>query len=316
MLKEWGGIIWDVIRIAQRDLPLTWELLKVGFEMVVSQLADLWPPLWKFVQESASPVWDLIAFEFKIAFFDAISEVVSRSWKLLDEYTNIFSIMKKLYNNVFTRDAATSSKELSDIEKLTQEAQGKWTFNLGPGQRQLLRDTLKKKIEDAGKGFNFLESDRTKELRKHVNILRDIVNEIMSSSPDVFPKSKQQDMENLFKSLEKMGEDVGTTMGNSIDKAGKKLDAVLFRSAEAVARIQEFQDILQYGQPVNAGKVRGIMGQGMRGPAGSLPLFQPDLMPAPGANDVKNGQTDILKDIRDILKKQAGNKVEIGGADF
>lgn len=312
MLREWAGILMDVVFVASRSMPMAWALLKEGFRLAVSEIADLWPPLWKFVQTSAGPVWDLIALEFKFAFFDAISAIVSKSWDLYYNYVNIFGILHNLYKKIFTRDDKDYSAEEARAKTLSEQIKNKWAFQMGPAERVRLRKEIQDQIEAAGKGFKFLESDLTRSLRENVRGLRQMI----AAMPEykVATPEQKNEIENLFKMMEEMGEGVGTAMEKGIDKAGKKLDGVLYRSAEAVARMQEFQDVLQYGAPTRA---KGTRVPGMMSPAGQLPMFEAADMNGPEANDRADKQAQILKQIRDILAKQAGkDPLNLNGADF
>lgn len=78
VFKEWGGIIVDIVRGTTVSLPLTWNLMKAGFNLAVSQIKDLWPPLWTFLREGFTVVWELIASVFAIAFRNTLASILNQ----------------------------------------------------------------------------------------------------------------------------------------------------------------------------------------------------------------------------------------------
>lgn len=51
---EWWGVLKDVFKIAQYDLPAAWKLLSAGAELAVMQIQLLFPPLWAFLESGFS----------------------------------------------------------------------------------------------------------------------------------------------------------------------------------------------------------------------------------------------------------------------
>ncbi len=74
MFREWGTIIREVYTALGDDTQAAMTIMQGGFALAVSQIRDLWPPLWRFIQRGFDAVWDLMADTFKLKFLQAIAE--------------------------------------------------------------------------------------------------------------------------------------------------------------------------------------------------------------------------------------------------
>lgn len=75
VLKEWWEIIKHVAAAAQVNLPLAFQIAKVGIRIVVEDIKMLWPPLWEFLQEGWKVVADVAATAFKASFDSSIAHI-------------------------------------------------------------------------------------------------------------------------------------------------------------------------------------------------------------------------------------------------
>lgn len=64
MLGEWWQKIKEIFNTAQTDLPRAWNMLKAGFDLAISQIKDLWMPLWDFIQGGFSLIWEAVSEMF------------------------------------------------------------------------------------------------------------------------------------------------------------------------------------------------------------------------------------------------------------
>ncbi|MGL6095058.1 MAG: tape measure protein [Fimbriiglobus sp.] len=109
-----------------------------------------------------------------------------------------------------------------------------------------------------------------------------------------------------------LGEGKGQEMAKGLGKGlASGADAVMRGSAEALSRIAEYRDKL------NDSKMMGGGGVGASGPAGQVRAADAAGLRGAEAQGRKDENTQVLKDIRDTLKKQDGKPTaNIGPADL
>lgn len=71
ILGEWWDMLKEIFVTAQSDLPRAWRMMQAGFSLAVSQMRDLWAPLWSFIQEGFGVIWDAVARTFKSKMLEA-----------------------------------------------------------------------------------------------------------------------------------------------------------------------------------------------------------------------------------------------------
>lgn len=141
LFDEWGEKLRFIAHVAETDLTRAWELLKIGGELAVSQLTDLWEPLWAFITMGFQEAGRVASNEFYGAWkimYARLSLDIGRSLRLI------------------------SQDQYEQMNRDLDAAQGRI--------RQALDEDLKKtqdRIGKAAKEFdkNLGESDRTKRLR-------------------------------------------------------------------------------------------------------------------------------------------------------
>lgn len=60
MFQEWGGIIVDVFNTFKVNSDLAWQLLTAGGKLAIEQLKSLFPPLWKFLKDGFKVLAEMV----------------------------------------------------------------------------------------------------------------------------------------------------------------------------------------------------------------------------------------------------------------
>lgn len=108
----------------------------------------------------------------------------------------------------------------------------------------------------------------------------------------------------------KTGGGAGRNFKDGMRQEMKKFDAALFFSAEARARIQDYLEDFGIGQGRGGSKARSKQQKLLD------EIKQFDVFAKGGKEPGKEDMSDILKDIREILKKGGGGGIDIDPADF
>jgi hypothetical protein len=90
LFKEWGGILKDVWELSKTNMPAAWTLLQAGFKLAVSQVSDLWPPLWRLIKDGFDATWTFVSNTFLEKMAGAFLEIarqISRSGEWLRNIT-------------------------------------------------------------------------------------------------------------------------------------------------------------------------------------------------------------------------------------
>lgn len=90
---EWWTMLKRVFEVAQSDLPLAWRMLQAGFTLAISQLKDVFPPLWDYLVEGFGHVWTMIAENFKLEMAKSMilgsSQAAQNARRHLDEAADL-----------------------------------------------------------------------------------------------------------------------------------------------------------------------------------------------------------------------------------
>lgn len=235
LFGEWWEMLKAVNELARTDLDGAWKLLQKGAEVAVSQIMDLWPPLWNYIREG----WKLIAellykiFMPAIVFIGTLWEEIStdaeRAWennffvKIRKKWIQLMEMFKDTQEAIDPESAATKRAE-SLVDKYTKMV------------AQSVEET-KQGFDKLNAQFSVNESERTKRLKGEFDALK---NELK------FKEWKKNFLGGIF------GEGGDTPVSQSLDQvtesAGKaqsalsKFDLAQFGSAEALQRIQEYKE--------------------------------------------------------------------------
>lgn len=281
VFQDWFGILKDIVKALQTDMPLAWELTKAAARVALSQLKDIWPPLWQFIKDGFFILWDLltetVAENFKPAmakvsqviveaFFAAIEKA---KWGFGQLWDYIKSFGKTPINLNVDADAVQRAEEAAATVRVSaiEKAQKK------------LQDAAARAMAGGG------ESDETRAARAELQRLQDQLHG------------------KAIKEAGKVGAAVGDNFNNSVAKELHKLDGVLSGSAEALHRINDYRDKLlastakpstAAGVPANGGVPPIVVN-----PAAGARLENNANDPAAKRQDAANV---LLQQIRDALQ--------------
>lgn len=71
----WFGIVKDIIKAAQIDMPMAWEMVRLAAMLAVYQIRDAWPTLWQFIKSGFGTLFDFIAASMVLSFQRAFAEL-------------------------------------------------------------------------------------------------------------------------------------------------------------------------------------------------------------------------------------------------
>jgi TP901 family phage tail tape measure protein len=218
LLEEWVDVIRDIKRAAESDLPLAWKIMKKGFELALSEMKDLWPPLWEFIQGGFDVLWKLVSTQFKAHMARAILEFVKEHGAALAAlFGTRFEGIEESIAVALEKSVEKAKKELRDLADTFEEnvKVSRETVKLRE-ELDKLRESIKD-VKEAGKGSIGLPWSSDKD-------------EVVG--PDI-PKVKRNT------------ELVAATINETIKNEVKPLESVLFGSAEARSRIAEYAALLR-----------------------------------------------------------------------
>lgn len=128
---------------------------------------------------------------------------------------------------------------------------------------------------------------------------KDKIKQLIDTQESVAP-IPEKDKEKTKKQYEQFGLDIGQAATQSLGKEMDRFQNVLRSSAEAITRIQEYRDVM-----MGVFKDDDKKGEHYRS-RGKSPQLEVQYANSIGAASTKQDSTDVLKEIREILK--AGNK--------
>lgn len=151
IFAEWGNVIGLVVRAAKVDLPLAGRVVQAGWELAVSQVRDLWPPLWSYIKAGFSALADLVAVTFELEFSRALNNMGAKLEKMGDVFgikTKRIDADTKALNEA--TDAAIASR-LTLAERNLADAAKAFGVTESAGTRaaRATLEGLKKEIGDA-----------------------------------------------------------------------------------------------------------------------------------------------------------------------
>lgn len=173
MFREWGGILKDVATAARTNMGHAWELLAAGAKLAVSQVADLFDPLWEFVTEGFGAAWDVASKTALYTFQNAVADMTAETLKF-------FKVFDLLPGNPFGPMLQAATQDLAQYRNEGQKLQA---------------DAVKaaqERFRAAQKAFSVDPSEMTQELLETVKKLRDAV-------PGLKPDAKGGWLQGLLK---------------------------------------------------------------------------------------------------------------------
>lgn len=206
MFREWGGILRDVFRAAQVDMPLAWKLLEAGGRLALAQLEAMWPPFWEFIVNGFNEVAKTASMVFSLHFHKTIAELGLDILELLGTASDE------------EREKVKQIQE--DVAKGVQRHMEGFKGRMGLVTARLEGDLAKAAV-----------NPEIEAIRKEIDAIRVEIEEAIK---------KQEEQAKLG------GEAIGAGLVEGVKSEVQKLDNVLAGSAEAQSRIREFQERLAH----------------------------------------------------------------------
>lgn len=231
-LAEIGGILGDlgtnlsaVFQAMRYDMNLAFELMVATIKLTISQIKDLWPPLWQFIKDGFSIALDVISQKFAnfftglIAKFDAHKDFTLSFDRLTGDTSKLEARLKGISDATETVNKAIENNSKFDLTKALTSF-------------------------DANK----VESEATKDAKKIIDGLKQQLQEeeIIKSFTDLATEPLAEVIDTIDE-VGKAGAKAGDETKNSYKEATKqieKFEGAILGSAEAITRQQNYQELL------------------------------------------------------------------------
>jgi tape measure domain-containing protein len=220
--NEWKSILSDIFVIMQTDSEAAFRIMTTAGELAVSQLRDLFGPLWKYLTTASQLVFNMMATQFKQSFDEAINETLASA------LTKFFKFQRAVGNIPAAMWAARWIKDINEemaASKSLREASIRLT------QRSL---------EGLNKSFEVAESERTKALRGRLKEEIDEAKRVIPLGIAGVMEGVEAGYEVLRKDMISRARDDGQMYGDMFRDGMESSGAVDFFSAEAVTRLQRY----------------------------------------------------------------------------
>ncbi len=221
LFSEWVDILKDVVRAAKVDMPLAWEVMKLGAVLAVEQVRALWPPLWAFIKEGFKALW--------VAFAESAEEGFLR---VIDKAK--FAGMR-VHAHIFSAGRGSRDQKLAEIDA-QEEAEKRQSDSVLKGIQQ----QADARIKAAQATYEVARAGGDNEAVKRA---REDLDAARARIPEAEERAAKAERDAAKKGPE--------VLGNQYKKAADeihKFDAALVGSAEATSRIRAYLDRLNEGQ--------------------------------------------------------------------
>lgn len=283
--SEWYDKLKDVAGIAAYDLPGAFKLLRSGLDLAASQVTDLWPPLWAFVDKGFGILWDKVRADFVKAFREARTEILIANDEFQRELgRKLAQLPSRLWDALTGGEAEDAAKKLGDTIEAGGGDFGDWT------------DRLRDAVEEMDAAVE--ESDATEVLRKRFEDLREEIEQV----------NAEKAMTDIWDPLAK-GAGVADAAAKQLLATVHKFDAAEAGGAEALSRLLEYRDAAGLSPNVHDRAGTATPATGAGDDVGGGGWAQP---------------ADVFYQIRDYLKDMAESRAvavpagldDVGGGDF
>lgn len=289
LFGEWKGYISEIIDAMKYDMPGALKLAGAVFKLVIIEIKELWQPLWNYLREGFTILWEYVSSMASIKTRRAIAEMV-------DAAANKFATKEQADAN---RKIVKLRYDIEEIEAgMELEKSSKNLKFAAPGIPKGGRYTEGRRqdeniSEEASRAYQEV-LDRLAETKytKGVKIGEEVVNQLWSSALKIPQTALSQAEEDAFKAGNKVGEKLFQGF-----KQSPKLEPALVGSAEALARTITYREHL-------AGQVNPNLGQVGKHPGSSIyptPLAKSNFMTPDQQGE---NQLRLLQQIRDILAQK------------
>ncbi len=312
MFAEWGNMLGVIMRAMKVDMKLAWEMVGLAAKIAISQIRDLWAPLWEYIKSGFQNLAKLVSASFSVAFNESLQ---SLAIGLLNLPKAVLSAMFGIqvpglltkYMKKLKDDSAKKMESMAnDTNKAMKNAEDKFNNDFKVSDRtRKLQDEFKiltKRLEDAENAQAWMKivPDDLLSWFGMPSIKQLMDGTITPQAPDV---AKAAD------AWKNIGKEIGEQFTGGMKQSVQKFDSVLLRSAEAARRYQAYIDTLNLGESKEARDRRQ---------APPLPRFDPlaAARTGPIARDSdwlkeREPMVRILGDIREILRRRPGVNLEV-----
>lgn len=302
LFSQWYSILMDVLRAAETDMPLAWELMKKGAELAIQQIKDLWEPLWKFIRDGFKETARYVALNF-LNRFDAVLEEI----QIRMTYTNAFMGLTKQGQKELDKLKLKSALTALDIE-----------LNFRVAMQNIAN----------GFGNRAGPSEKAKKLQEEFNKLREKIGNPFKPEGDFPPDElfeQQRMLDQAKRQAEKFGQEVGQAEVKGHHSATHAGQSSIFGSVEARKAIEAYRTAIDFaernrrasGSIVNTENTLGMNN------AAAVRQFTPAEARAQARRsideriDAERNMADILNRIADgIDALNEKDPVELDGADI
>lgn len=309
LFNQWKGVVYDLYRAVQVDLPLAWEMARAAFELALAQMRALWPPLWELIKNGASATWTIVKFTFLLQMNEAIAQFKREFILALNDMLPTLDTIGQAIWKVLT-DPFKSKDAVAEAEAAAEAADTAARITDAKIKDRRMRDiaAAKEALKDLGKDFKIpVEAEGPiKEAEAKIDELRKRLDKAWDDS-----KKKKEKEPFKLPNIPHIPD----------QKVKVKLDASQFGSAEALHKIHEYMDKLGIeqgiGQIVRGEKPNvggGAEEKGAGAPPAPAPVktFDPELWEEKA--DIKRQKMiDQLTRLGDVI---TARKVDLAWADL
>lgn len=228
LFKEWGNVIGVVAHALTVDMDIAWKLAKKGVEIFLADFKEMWPHVWEFVTKGFKILGRTLSDTFQYTFLKIEMQALSLGMRIA---TLGFGSAKAV---------AKMQEEIASIDNRIEELQKGGAEKLG----NVFNDMTKKlKVGKVGKDLRKEFTDLMDELE-----LAQIIQNFDAEYDKALRESMEKNAEVMQKKTEelytKVGKGAGAGVAEGLKSNLKEFNAVLFGSAEAMRRLDEYNAIL------------------------------------------------------------------------
>lgn len=223
MFRQWGGLLGEIVEMAQTNMPRAWEMTKAAAALAVAQIKQLWPPLWEYIKSTASALWDFTAKRFETAMKQAF-------YRIIAEILPVVGL--QIGSQLFDMEAIKRNQGAAvDLELQLAEALKAYNAARATGTSQEIKDA----------------EERLREIRERASV---IANEVSPFDPLMdLAELEDWQLDILFPpgiaaQAQAQGQMIGQHLNKGLEKEAHKFGGFLAGSAEDVDRLAAHLDML------------------------------------------------------------------------
>jgi len=303
---EWKTILTDVFNLAKSgDFSGAFEMLKLGADLAINQVKDLWPPLWNFIRDGFGHLWTIVSTTFMVEMQRALINVSNRTLDFLTSWDKTGMLTSGLRSGVGTLLNSWNAG-LSQSENNVNRS----TFALGQMANQF------QAVESAATQASRANVEVANLEREYANFFRDRdaaddMNHWVVNATEQFDEfGNVVASSDAASQASRLGAQTGEALATGVKKhAGHAMDsfqAAAVGSAEAIARMNAYRDTFrQMGFSANALAGGTTPATTLAGAStAASPTTLANVVSPPGRTDNTQEHLAVLKDILHQAKLQ------------